>query len=222
MSIDPVASLEQAANIDSIKEMMDGFDPAALLPDLSSIFGKVELLCRIAILVGPVILLAMGLAYLLLAPKEANHYFGYKCYFGMGSVQAWRFTQRFAGIVLGTVGLILTITMAVISMGLPGLPIPDMVWKSVVCLFWQAVTALLAFETVNLTAMLLFDRKGVMRKQKKEEKLAKKAQQTLDAEQEPLPGEGDFFQEEYGSYEEPQEEPDPSYPQDSEDSYPET
>ena len=75
-------------NIDSIKEIMDGFDPAALLPDLSSVFGKIELLCRIAVVIGPIILLVMGLSYLCFAPKEANHYFGYKCYFGMGSVQA--------------------------------------------------------------------------------------------------------------------------------------
>ena len=59
-------------NIDSIKEIMDGFDPTVLLPDLSDLFTKVQWICRIAIVVGPVILLAMGLAYLLLAPKEAS------------------------------------------------------------------------------------------------------------------------------------------------------
>ena len=153
-------------NIDSIKEIMDGFDPAALLPDLSSIFGKVELLCRIAVMIGPVILLIMGIAYLFFAPKEANHYFGYKCYFGMGSVQAWRFTQRFAGLVLGIVGLILTGVMFFLSTGFHQMQVPDMVWRSVVCLFWQAVIAALSLESINLTAMLLFDRKGILRKQK--------------------------------------------------------
>ena len=157
-------------NIDSIKEIMDSFDPAALLPDLSSIFGWIELICRIAVMVGPVILLLMGLAYLLLPPKEANHYFGYQCYFGMGSVQAWRFTQRFAGIVLGVTGLILTGVMFYLSSGFHQMAVTAMVWRSVVCLFWEAIVSILAFEIVNLTAMLLFDRKGVLRRQKKEEK----------------------------------------------------
>ena len=81
-------------SIESIKEIMDAFDPAAILPDLTTLFGKLELVCRIAVLVGPIALLIMGLAYLFLSPKEANHYCGYRCYFGMGSVQAWRFTQQ--------------------------------------------------------------------------------------------------------------------------------
>jgi hypothetical protein len=46
-------------------EMMDGFDPAALLPQLETIFEKMELICRIAVMVGPVVLLIMGLVVLL-------------------------------------------------------------------------------------------------------------------------------------------------------------
>ena len=53
------------------------------------------------------LLFLLGLVYLFLTPKEANHYIGYRCYFGMGSVNAWRFTQRLAGIVFGSLGLIL-------------------------------------------------------------------------------------------------------------------
>ena len=279
MNIDPVTNLEeaaQAANIESIKEMMDGFDPAALLPDLSTVFGRVELICRIAVVIGPVILLLMGLSYLFLSPKEANHYFGYKCYFGMGSVQAWRFTQRFAGIVLGSLGLILTVAMTIVSFGFPGMEIPQMVWRAVVCLFWQAILSLIALETVNLTAMYLFDRKGVLRKQKKEEKRSGAAEPETAEEaeayreeyseeayaqegygeeeysQESYP-EGEYAEEAYSQEEYPQtgepqeevpqaeyggdyaadlqeqapegipagqEEPDPSYPQDSEETYP--
>ena len=156
-------------NIDSIKEIMDGIDPAALLPDLNTMFGRIELVCRIAVLIGPVILLIMGLCYLLLAPKEANHYFGYRCYFGMGSVQAWRFTQRLAGIVLGALGLILTISMFVVSGGFRQMEMMDMVMKACTCLLWQALAAALAIGGINLTAFFLFDRKGRVRVQKKEE-----------------------------------------------------
>ncbi len=37
---DPTAATEAVLDIASIKEMMDGFDPAALLPDLSKVFGN--------------------------------------------------------------------------------------------------------------------------------------------------------------------------------------
>ena len=51
-----------ALSIDSIKELMDGFDPAALLPELDTVFGKLELVCRIAVMIGPVLLLLLGLS----------------------------------------------------------------------------------------------------------------------------------------------------------------
>ena len=169
MSMDPTVSTEASFSIDSIKELMDGFDPAALLPDLSTVFGKIELVCRIAVLVGPIILLVLGLAYLFLAPKEANYYFGYRCYFGMGSVQAWRFTQHLAGILFGGVGLILTIVMFTISGGFAEMDVTDMVWKAADCLVWQAVIALVLTLLVNFAAFFFFDRKGAPRQKKKKQ-----------------------------------------------------
>ena len=109
------AATEGSLDIASIKSVMDGFDPASLLPDLSKVFGSLVGVCRVAVMIGPVIALILGLAYLFLAPKEANYYFGYRCYFGMGSVRAWRFTQRIAGMILGGLGLILTVIMAIVT-----------------------------------------------------------------------------------------------------------
>lgn len=161
---------EAALNIESIKEIMDAFDPAALLPEMESIFETLVPLCRIAVLVGPILLLALGLAYLLMAPKEANYYFGYRCYFGMGSIYAWRFTQRFAGIVLGSLGLILTGVMLVITGSFPEMEAMDMVWKAVSCLAWEAGTALAATLFINFTVMLCYDSRGQFRGKKRKYK----------------------------------------------------
>ena len=154
-------------NIDSIKEIMDGIDPGAFLPDLSSLIGRVELICRIAVLVGPVILLAMGLSYLLLAPREANHYFGYQCYYGMGSIQAWRFTQRLAGIVLSLLGLGFTIAMYVLGSRFHSMETMAMVTAAAKSLLLQAVLTALSMAAINLTDLFLFDRRGEVRRQKK-------------------------------------------------------
>ena len=153
--------------IESIKELMDGFDPASLLPELSTVFGKVELACRILVMVGPVLLLALGLVYLLLTPKEANHHIGYRCYFGMGSVSAWRFTQRLAGIVFGALGLILTIVMFLNISSFREMAMEDMVWKAARCLLWEAGLALAAHVGLWITTAILFDRKGYPRLKKK-------------------------------------------------------
>ena len=158
------AATEAALNFDTIKEMMDGFNPEALLPQMDTIFSRVLLVCRIAVMVGPVLLLVLGLAYLFLAPREANYYFGYRCYFGMGSVNAWRFTQRIAGIVLGGLGLILTPVMFFISSGFAGMQVMDMVWKALRCLLWQAGLTILATLAINGLAMFWFNRKGELRR----------------------------------------------------------
>ncbi|MCI6956075.1 MAG: SdpI family protein [Candidatus Faecousia sp.] len=156
-----------ALSIDSIKELMDGFDPAALLPELDTVFGKIELVCRIAVMIGPVLLLLLGLTYLFLAPKEANHYLGYRCYFGMGSVQAWRFTQKFSGIVLGVLGLVLTAVMVFMMMSFRGMAVEAMVWRAVKCLIWEAALALLANLAINGTVFFLFDSNGDFRSKKR-------------------------------------------------------
>lgn len=169
MSTDPTivtAATEAALDIDSIKEIMDAFDPASLLPELQSIFSLVVTVCRVAVLVGPVILLGLGLAYLLLAPKEANYYFGYRCYFGMGSVEAWRFTQRLAGIVLGSLGLVLTLTAFFTGSGYPSMDAMAVVWSAVRCLAWQAGLALAANVAITVVAALRYDRRGELRGKK--------------------------------------------------------
>ena len=166
MTTEPTVPTE-GFDIDSIKELMDGFDPATLLPELDTVFGKVELTCRVLLMLGPVLLLVLGLVYLFLTPREANHYIGYRCYFGMGSVNAWRFTQRLAGIVFGGLGLILGVVMLLIVATFRQLALDAMVWRAVKCLAWEAGLALLAHLGVMITAAVLFDRKGNYRRKKK-------------------------------------------------------
>ena len=85
--------------IDTLKSLLTDFDPAAIFPDLSKLFGVMELILRICVLAGPLCLLGFGLWYLLAPAKEANHHVGYRFYWGMSSVEVWQFTQRLAGLV---------------------------------------------------------------------------------------------------------------------------
>ena len=55
------AATEGSLDIASIKSVMDGFDPASLLPDLSKVFGSLVGVCRVAVMIGPVIALILGL-----------------------------------------------------------------------------------------------------------------------------------------------------------------
>ncbi|MBQ8620825.1 MAG: SdpI family protein [Oscillospiraceae bacterium] len=164
--------------IDSLKALMDGFDPAALLPDLSTIVGKVELAMRIAVILGPVLLLVVGLLYFFAPPKEANYYFGYRCYFGMGSVNAWRFSQRLAGFVWGVLGLILSVVMLIVSSLFSGKEIMEIISSAVTCVIWEVVLVAISCLAINTLVALRYDRNGEERtpKQKQEKELAEETE----------------------------------------------
>ena len=164
MFLTSAAATEAAFDFKSIKELMDGFDPAALLPEIDSIVGKVQVLCSLAILAAPVIMLCMGIAYLFFAPREANYYFGYRTAFGMGSVSAWRHTQKVAGLIFGGLGLILTILMLMICLTLSSRQAMDMVWLAVKCLIWEGVLALIAKFSINSIALYIYDYNGNKRR----------------------------------------------------------
>lgn len=164
MFLTSTAATEAAFDFKSIKELMDGFDPAALLPEIDSIVGKVQVLCSLAILAAPVIMLCMGIAYLFFAPREANYYFGYRTAFGMGSVSAWRHTQKVAGLIFGGLGLILTILMLMICLTLSSRQAMDMVWLAVKCLIWEGVLALIAKFSINSIALYTYDYNGNKRR----------------------------------------------------------
>ena len=163
---------EGGSGLAGIKELMDAFDPAALLPDLSSVVGLVMTVARYAVLAGPIVLLAMGLAYLFLSPKEANYKFGYRCFFGMGSVESWRFTQRLAGIVWAALGLALTVVMVLVTGGYGGKEVTVVVESAVTCLIWEIVLAFASCVVINLIVALTFDAKGAPRRKNRKKDAA--------------------------------------------------
>ena len=150
--------------IDDFKSLMDDFELASLLPELDAILGKLALLARIAVLIGPVMLLVMGLLYFFASPKEANYHFGYRGYYGMGSVEAWQFTQSLAGIVWGALGLILGIVMLLVSGGFAQLETMDLLWRAVYCLAWEAGAVAVGCIGVNTVVALRYDSKGYLRR----------------------------------------------------------
>ena len=156
-------------SFEDIKVLMDNFDPASLLPDLSSMTGIVATVTRLAVLAGPIVLLIMGLLYFFAAPKEANYRFGYRCYFGMGSEEAWRFTQRLAGIVWGALGLVLTVLMFFLSAGFAGKEVMDTISTGFTCILWQIGLTVASCLAINIVAMVRYNRKGEPRSAKNQE-----------------------------------------------------
>lgn len=149
--------------MDAIMDLLAGFDPAALLPDISTTLGVLVLIARIAILALPVILLVLGLIYFFRPPKEANHRFGYRTYFGMGSVEAWKYTQWLAGVVYGGLGALLTVAMLIIGFALNSNDTLSLLTTSAICIVVEIGLTVVATLAINITALVRYDRDGYRR-----------------------------------------------------------
>lgn len=139
----------------------------ALIPNLEKLMGDMRSWLGIAMIIGPVIFIVMGLVYYFLAPPEANHKLGYRTYFGMGSVTAWKFTQKLAGIVWGGLGIILAIVAIIGCVIMVGQQLSKATTTALTILIIEAVAAVLAFLTVEITVILRYDMNGSARKKKK-------------------------------------------------------
>ena len=150
--------------MNKITELMDNLDVSKLVPELDSLLGKATSLAGWAVMIGPLLLLVLGLIYFFKPPKEANHSFGFRTYFGMGSVEAWQYTQRLAGLVLGCLGILLTVIMGIVCLSWGNKDTLQLLDKAVVCLIWEVVLTAAACLGITVHISLRYDKNGDRRK----------------------------------------------------------
>ena len=157
--------------MDKLLSLFDNFDLAKLLPDLQKVFSDIRTWAGLLVLIGPLVLLGVGLYYMFLTPREANHRTGFRTPFGMGSVSAWRFTQRIAGLAYAGLGLILLIVMLIWKATWSGLDILPYVTKAAVALIVQGVLVALAWLGLNIVPAIFFKWNGDPRRELPERKM---------------------------------------------------
>ena len=150
--------------MDKIMEILGGFDIAKLLPEVNATVGFIVLLARIVTFAVPLLILGLGLTYFLKPTPEANHTFGYRTYFGMGSVEAWKFSQKIAGLAYGGLGAILLLVMFIIVLTFFGKDLFQIANSAIICLLWQAGLALVARIAVGVMCYIYFDKEGNRKK----------------------------------------------------------
>ncbi len=147
-------------NIESIKSIMDAFDPAALFPPMDTMLGRIEVLTRLAVLVGPVVLLAQGLYFLFFLPRHAAFSGGYRFFWGMSRPHVWREMQRLAALVFTALGAVLTLSMGLVCLLNHGAGAMKLVNTAAICLIWEAVLTAAACITINVIIMKRYDKSG--------------------------------------------------------------
>lgn len=160
-----------------------------LLPELDKVTGWVQWLLSIAVRIGPICILVLGLIYLLIPPKEANHTAGYRTYFGMGSVKAWLFTQLVAGIIMTVTGLVLFLIARKAVQDFDTMDLMAAGAKAFSLITTQVICAAVIYVFMMVLTFVMFDRKGNPRfaflnsfGEKKQKKPAKKNAPAVPAE----------------------------------------
>ena len=153
-------------NIEDLKSILDAFDPGALLPEMDALLGGLTGIIRFLLLAVPIVMLILGLGYLFLAPKEANYHFGYRCFFGMGSVEAWRYTQRIAGLIWAPLGLVLTIVMFIITGSFAEKAATEVLSSALRCVLWEGGLAIAACIAIHVLVGIHFTASGDRRLRK--------------------------------------------------------
>lgn len=153
--------------MEALKSLLSDFDLSAILPDIPKFLSGLEMILRIAVLVGPLCLLGLGLWYLLAPVPEANHLAGFRCFWGMSSVESWQFTQRTAGLVWSGLGLVLTVVMALRANGYRELEYETAIWSAIQSLGMELILIVASIVVINLAVFVAFNRKGYRRRGKK-------------------------------------------------------
>ena len=158
--------MDKDAIVEKIASIFAAFENGPTAPDTGALVEKSMTIARVLVIAGPVIMLLLGLLYLFAAPREANHHFGYRCYFGMGSEQAWRFTQHMAGITWTVLGSFLTLAMLIVTARFPGQDVLEMLTTAGTCVVVEALVLLLATLVIRITVAVRYDRHGERRVKK--------------------------------------------------------
>lgn len=149
--------------MEKITEILDKLDLSKLVPELDKLMELALKAGRFAVRVGPMCILILGIIYLFLHPNEANHKAGYRTFFGMGSVHAWRFTQRVSGFIMIVVGLVLNTAAKKAAQSFSVMDPDAMVEKAFSLIKVQILWAVIIFVFMALLTAVMFNVKGKCR-----------------------------------------------------------
>ncbi len=148
-----------------ILSVLQDFDLGNFLPEPEKFMNSLEGWVRFFVLLGPLLLLGLGLWYYYFPPKEANFKAGFRTYFGMGSVEAWRFAQHIAGRAYMFLGGGLTVLMFLISLFFNGKKAMGMIITALICVIVELLLVIAVWVLIYMLVYRTFDKDGNRRKQ---------------------------------------------------------
>lgn len=145
--------------MDGLLSFLQDFDLTKLLPEMGDYLGNIQFLLWVFLLICPVVLAVLGVLYFFAAPKQANHGFGFRSYFTMGSVEVWQFSQRLAGFLWMCLGGVLLIS-AIIVGAVSGGDVHGMTMSTIWFLAIELVLVLAVWIAIHTVVLSAYDKDG--------------------------------------------------------------
>ena len=149
--------------MDDLLSVFQDFDVSNFLPAPDKFIRDLEGWTRVFVLAAPVLVMLLGLWFYYKPPAEANHKAGFRTHYSMGSVEAWRYAQRLAGLSYMIVGGGLTIVMLIVSLFFNGEKAMAMLSAAVVCVAIEAVILIGMHIFLTVTVKNAYDKDGKRR-----------------------------------------------------------
>jgi len=114
-------------------------DFGALIPEMPVFLRMMRTLMALSMVAGPITMMIQAAFYLFKPAPEANFKRGYRTYYGMGSTEAWIFSQKIAGLAFGGLGVLLLLAMFIVILCFRGKTLMWVAITAMICLIIQVV-----------------------------------------------------------------------------------
>lgn len=149
--------------MDGILSFLKKFDIDNILPQMGSFLGGIKFWMVFLSLVGPLLMLCLGLIYYHKPPKEANYSWGFRTYFTMGSVEVWQFTQAVAGKTWTLLGAIMAGASFVVGVILCFFNAEVVVVYAFIVVAAELVVVITSWIWINSFVLKFYDKNGDLR-----------------------------------------------------------
>lgn len=146
--------------MDAILSFLKEFEIAKLLPEIDSFVIGLAWYTRLAILLGPLLMLGLGLWYHYKPSAEPGYAIGFLGNSVMGSAESWAFAQRFAGVTWMVVGGGMAALMLVLSILFVIMSPIVMITVALICIILEFGLILATQIYVNRHVLKYYDKEG--------------------------------------------------------------
>ena len=150
--------------MDKILSFLKSFDIDKIMPPIDQFLGSLKFWMVVLTLVGPLLMLALGLMYYYKPPKEANYSWGFRTYVTMGSVEVWQYTQKLAGRTWIFLGGAMAAVSLVLGVILCFFNAEAVVVYALLIVAVELVLVVGSWIGINLVVLKSFDKDGNRRK----------------------------------------------------------